>query len=177
MNHPGERGSRQVGEHLAPAYHRSGGETLEGCLRTAQALIDEMGSLLSGEDREDARFREVLAEAGGLLDVSRGVGITELGLCSLFSRSLPRPRAWPGVCLDRLSSRRVKIRGPGPRGGFVLAWTRSQLEEPPAEVPLAAELLPPGVQAQAVLLDEDLGAVAPLVGQVIRAELFWQGQG
>ena len=177
MIQPGEPGSRQLGEHLAPAYHRSGGQTLAGCLRTAQALVDEMVRLLSEEDREDARFHELLAEAGVLLDVPRGVGATELGLLSLLSRSLPRPRVWPGVSLDRVSSRRVKVRGPGPRGGFVLAWTRSQLEEPPPEVPLTAELLPPGVEAQAVILEEEPGTSTPLVGQVIRAELFWQGRG
>ena len=137
-----------------------------------------MVELLSGEDREDARFHELLAEAGVLLDAPHGAGATELGLLSLLSRNLPRPGIWQGVGLDRISSRRVKVRGPGSRGGFVLAWTRSQLEEPPPEAPLTAELLPPGVEAQAVVLDEEPGAAGtPLVGRVIRAELFWQGRG
>ena len=178
MIQPDKTAAWQLGEQLAPAYHRSGGETLEGCLRTGQALVDEMVELLSGEDREDARFHELLAEAGVLLDAPHGAGATELGLLSLLSRNLPRPGIWQGVGLDRISSRRVKVRGPGSRGGFVLAWTRSQLEEPPPEAPLTAELLPPGVEAQAVVLDEEPGAAGtPLVGRVIRAELFWQGRG
>ena len=177
MIQPDKTAAGQLGEQLAPAYHRAGGETLAGCLRTAQALVDEMAGLLSGEGREDARFRELLDKAGDLLDVPSGVGTTQLGLLSLLSRSLPRPGLWPGVSLDGLSGRRVKVRGPGSRGGFVLAWTRSQLEEPPPEAPLTAEVLPPGVKAQAVILDEEPGAGTPLVGRVIRAELFWQGRG
>jgi hypothetical protein len=33
------------------------------------------------------------------------------------------------------------------------------------------------VEVQAVVLDEEPEASVPLIGQVIRAELFWQGRG
>jgi hypothetical protein len=33
------------------------------------------------------------------------------------------------------------------------------------------------VQAQAVILDQELETAAPLVGQVLKAELFWEGRG
>ena len=172
-----ETGGLQLREHLSPAYHRAGGEPLELCLRTAQSLVDELGTLLRGEGRGDERYRELLAEASMLTGVSGGGAVTVPGLVSLLSRSLPGVEIWPGVGLARVSSRRVRFKSPAPRGGLVLAWPRSRLGESPSCEPLAPELLPPGVQAQAVILDQELETATPLVGQVLKAELFWEGGG
>ena len=172
-----ETGRLQLREQLSPAYHRAGGEPLELCLRTAQSLVDELGTLLGGEGREDERYRKLLDEASMLTGASGGGAVTVPGLVSLLSRSLPGVEVWPGVGLARVSSRRVRFKGPAPRGGLVLAWPRSRLGERPSCEPLASALLPPGVQAQAVILDQELETAAPLVGQVLKAELFWEGQG
>ena len=50
-----ETGRLQLREQLSPAYHRAGGEPLDFCLRTAQSLVDELGTLLRGEGSGDAR--------------------------------------------------------------------------------------------------------------------------
>ena len=172
-----ETGRLQQREPLTPAYHRAGGESLERCLRTAQSLVDELGTLLRGEGSGDERYRELLAEASMLTGVSGGGAVTVPGLVSLLSRSLPGVEIWPGIGLARVSSRRVRFKGPAPRGGLVLAWPRSRLGVRPVCEPLAPELLPPGVQAQAVILDQELETATPLVGQVLKAELFWEGGG
>ena len=172
-----ETGRLQLREQLSPAYHRAGGEPLELCLRTAQSLVDELGTLLGGEGREDERYRKLLDEASLLTGASGGGAVTVPGLVSLLSRSLPGVEVWPGVGLARVSSRRVRFKGPAPRGGLVLAWPRSRLGERPSREPLASAFLPPGVQAQAVILDQELETAAPLVGQVLKAELFWEGRG
>jgi len=172
-----ETGRLQLREQLSPVYHRAGGEPLDFCLRTAQSLVDELGALLSGERREDERYRELLDEASMLTGASGGGAVTVPRLVSLLSRSLPGVEIWPGIGLARVSSRRVRFKGPAPRGGLVLAWPRSRLGVRPACEPPAPELLPPGVQAQAVILDQELETATPLVGQVLKAELFWEGRG
>ncbi len=172
-----ETGRLQLRDHLCPAYHRAGGEPLELCLRTAQSLVDELEILLSGEGREDERCRKLLDEVSMLAGASGGGAVTVPGLVSLLSRSLPGVEVWPGIGLARVSSQKVRFKGPAPRGGLVLAWPRSRLGERPSCEPLAPELLPPGVQAQAVILDQELDTAAPLVGQVLKAELFWEGRG
>jgi len=177
MSQGHDREIRPVGEYLSPAYHRAGGATLESCLRTAEGLIDELAALASGKEYEEARYREVRAEAQGLLELSREVESTELGVVDLLSRRLPGARVWSGVGLDRLPGCKVRVRGPGSRGGFVLAWSRAQLGEAPREPPLPAGILSPGVCVQAVILDQEIETSEPLVGQVLRAELFWEGVG
>ena len=166
-----------VAGQLPAAYRRAGGEVLEGCLQAAQAMVDELDSRIAGPQSEDTRFREVLRAAQALLGRKGGFEANELGLVSRLSESMPSPRVWTGIGISRVSSRKVRVRGPGPRGGVVLAWSRSQLEEAPENLPLSADLLPPGVCIQAVILDEEIDTRLPVVGQVIRAEVIWEGSG
>lgn len=166
-----------VAGQLPAAYRRAGGEVLEGCLLVAQGMVDELDSLIDGPGREDARYREVLADARALLGSKTALEANELGLVSRLSESMPGPRIWTGIGISRVSHRRVRVRGPGPRGGVVLAWSRAQLEETPENLPLTADLLPPGVCAQAIILDEEIEARLPVAGQVMRAEVIWEGRG
>lgn len=167
---------RQLADNLPPAYHRAGGDSLRLCLETAQALVDELEALLGGPGREDALYLELLGAVGGLTSAQHAEAATSPGLVSLLSSSLPGVKVWSGVSLARVSSSRVRVQGPPPRGGIVLAWPRARLEKPPREA-LSAKLLPPGVRAQGVILDQEPETADLIVGQVLKAELFWDGLG
>ena len=177
MRQPENSDQLMVAGYLPAAWRRAGGEALEGCLELAQGMVDGLDARIGGEQGEAARCGEALAEAQALLGSKATAGVNELGLASLFSGSMARPRIWTGIGVSRISSRRVRVRGPGPRGGIVLAWSRLQLEGAPGKLPLNAGFLPPGVCAQAVIVDEEVEARVPVIGRVLRAEVIWEGRG
>jgi hypothetical protein len=51
------------------------------------------------------------------------------------------------------------------------------METAPGKLPLNAGFLPPGVCAQAVIVDDEVEARLPVTGQVLRAEVIWEGRG
>ena len=177
MRRPENSEELMVAGHLPAAWRRGGGEVLESCLQLAQGLVDGLDARMGGEQGEAARCGEALAKAQALLGTRAAAGVNELGLASLFSGPRVRPRIWTGIGVSRISSRRVRVRGPGSRGGIVLAWSRVQMETAPGKLPLNAGFLPPGVCAQAVIVDDEVEARLPVTGQVLRAEVIWEGRG
>ncbi len=177
MRRPASSEELRIAGHLPAAWRRGGGEVLDGCLQLAQGMVDGLDTRLGGEQGEAARCGEALAEAQSLLGTSAAAGVNELGLASLFSGELAGPRIWTGIGVSRISSQRVRVRGPGSRGGIVLAWSRLQLEAAPGKLPLSPGFLPPGVCTQAVIVDDELDGRLPVIGRVLRAEVIWEGRG
>ena len=177
MRRTGSSDQLVVAGHLPAAWRLGGGELLGGCLQLAQEMVDGLDTRLGGEQGETIRCCAALEQAQELLGSKAAAGVNELGLASRFAVSMPSPRIWTGIGVSRISSRRVRVRGPGSHGGIVLAWSRSQLEEAPGKLPLTAGFLPPGVCAQAVLAEEEVEARVPVIGRVLRAEVIWEGRG
>ncbi len=170
-------GEFRIDAHLPAAWRSGGGEVLEGCLELAQGMVAGLEDRLGGQQGEKLRCAEALADAEALLGGGAAAGVNELGLASLFAGELPPPLVWTGIAVSRISSRRVRVMGPASHGGVVLAWSREELEEAPDDLPLDAGFLPPGVCAQAVILDQELDAGRPVIGCVLRAEVIWEVRG
>ena len=166
-----------IAGQLPAAWRLGGGEALEGCLQLAQGMVDGLHGRMGGEQGEKVRCAEALAEAEALLGTKAAVGVNELGLAALFAGDLSPPLVWTGIAVSRISSRRVRVRGPGSHGGIVLAWSREDLAEAPGKLPLKAGFLPPGVCAQAVILDEEVDKGLPVTGRGLRAEVIWEARG